>query len=76
MSMELIVDRIETNIVIVERDGKLLELPIELFSPVPNEGDSIHLSIEVTPSTDALQTAAARLERLKQRDCGEDEIDL
>lgn len=75
MSKQMIVDRIEGKIVIVELEGKLLDLPIELFSAVPNEGDSITLSIEITTSS-ALKTATDRLERLKQRDCGADEIDL
>ena len=75
MSRQMIVDRIEGKIVIVEAEGKLLDLPIELFSTVPNEGDSITLSIEITSSTQ-LKTATDRLQRLKQRDCGSDEIDL
>ena len=74
MAKEMIVDRIEGNIVIVELNGALLDLPLELFSSKPTEGDKITLSITVTPASST--QATDRLERLKQRDCGSDTIDL
>ena len=74
MAKQMIVDRIEGNIVVVELNGDLLELPLQLFSSKPKEGDQINLSIEI--STPSSTEAVDRLERLKQRDCGSDTIDL
>lgn len=74
MSTEIIVDRIEGEFVVVEKDGDFYNLPLVLFVSPPEEGDIITLGVEKPKQQTA--EAEARLERLKQRDCGSDTIDL
>ena len=75
MKPELIVDRIENNVVIVECGRDFIEFPIEAFSETPQEGDRLILSIQKGENS-SLSAAENRLKRLKERDSGEDIIDL
>ena len=71
----LVVDRIEGNRVIVEFGEEHIEIPLEAFSARPKEGD--RLSIKPQEADTSAQSAAQeRLNRLQERDSGEDIIDL
>ena len=71
----LTVDRIEGNRVIIEFGSEFIELPTAVFTSPPQEGDRLAISIQKR-GQNSLTEAEERLKRLKERDSGEDNIDL
>ena len=69
----MIIERFEGEYAIIEYSGKFFEVPKVLLPKDSQEGDQVHIS---TSKTNALSEAEAQLERLRERDTGEDIIDL
>ena len=69
----IIIDRFEGDHAVVECNGQTFDIPKALLPEGCQEGDQIHISIS-KPNT--LSEAEAQLARLRERDTGEDIIDL
>ena len=72
MSKELIIDRFEGDLAVIESDNEFFEIPRALLPKEAKEGDHLEIKIQTTASSDALE----RQKRLEKRDRGDDIIDL
>ena len=69
----IIIDRFEGELAIVECNGDFFEIPQALLPKDSSEGDLLHISVS---KPNNFSEAEAQLERLRERDTGEDIIDL
>ena len=76
MSQELIVDRFEGDIAIIEYKDGHFELPRCCLPQDTAEGDSITIQSQPSQKNEHNQEKEDRLARLKARDSGQDIIDL
>ena len=72
----IVIDRIEGNRAIVEFDGETLEIPASLLPSGSSEGDILSLKLCVDAATDMQRDNEERLERLREQDSGDMEIDI
>lgn len=70
----IVVDRIEGQRAVLEISGELVEVPLSALPEGAGEGDL--LVWQIADASARLAAAEARLDRLRARDPGADEIDL
>ena len=76
MSQELIVDRFEGKIAIIEYEHGHFEVPRSCLPAHAREGDFITIQSRRPPKDTQSKENEDRLTRLKARDSGQDIIDL
>ena len=76
MTSTIPIDRIENNLAVVESEEQSFEIPISLLPAGAKEGDTYTITFASITNEDMQQEAQERLERLKERDSGNDIIDL
>ena len=76
MTSTLIIDRIENGFAVVESDTESFSLPMSLLPEGAKEGDSFTMTLSLLDNTNIQKEAQERLDRLKERDSGDDIIDL
>ena len=75
MSPDITVDRIESDLALLEIGEVFVELPLAALPPNTKEGDMLRL-IKQDGREQSLDTATSRLNRLAKRDDGNDIIEL
>ena len=76
MTSTIIIDRIENDLAIVESGTKSFSIPILLLPDGAKEGDSFTITFASIDNENTQKEAQERLDRLKERDPGDDIIDL
>ena len=76
MTSTIIIDRIENDLAVVEAGDLSFSIPTSLLPDEAKEGDTFTITFASTDNTSTREEAQKRLERLKQRDPGNDIIDL
>ncbi len=70
------VDRIEGDRVILDVDGETVEMPCSALPEGIREGDTLRLEVCENGASSLRKENEDRLERLRERDPGDMEIDL
>ena len=65
-SKNIVIDRIEGNIAVVEHNGQHHDIPLSILPDGSKEGDVICVCRSQSTTSEALDEASARLERLSQ----------
>ena len=76
MTCTIIIDRIEHDLAVVESGTESFSIPVSLLPQGVKEGDSFTMTFSSLDRTNTQKEAQERLARLKNRDSGDDTIDL
>ena len=72
----IVIDAIDGAVARLEIEGSMVTVSVELLPEGAKEGDILQLSPSDTDASEMTEESAARLERLRKRDDGANNIDL